>query len=303
MNTPLEFFWAEVTGRCQLQCVHCYADSGPTGTHGTMTATDWTAAISQAAQLGARMVQFIGGEPTLHPALAELIGHALDAGLQVEVYSNLVHVPPALWEVFCRPGVRLATSFYSDDRARHRAITGRDALPRVQANIAEAVRREIPLRAGVVDLGDGQRVDRAQAVLAGLGVTDMGVDRMRRLGRASGGVREVSELCGRCGDGIAAILPDGTVTPCPLSRWLSAGSLREAGLPSLIGEVRRLSERVILPAAGSRRCGPDHCEPSCNPGCDPGLHKPDHCRPNASCQPNKPVPPQCQPTFKCAPTK
>ncbi|HEY3514514.1 MAG TPA: hypothetical protein VGL36_35370 [Kribbella sp.] len=42
-------------------------------------------------------VQFIGGEPTLHPASPELLRRALAAGLEVEVFSNLVHVTPALW--------------------------------------------------------------------------------------------------------------------------------------------------------------------------------------------------------------
>ncbi len=38
----------EITGRCQLACVHCYAESGPHGTHGTMTLVDWLAVIDQA---------------------------------------------------------------------------------------------------------------------------------------------------------------------------------------------------------------------------------------------------------------
>lgn len=33
-TAPLRFLWLEITGRCQLACAHCYADSGPTGTHG-----------------------------------------------------------------------------------------------------------------------------------------------------------------------------------------------------------------------------------------------------------------------------
>ena len=60
-STPLRSLWAELTGKCQLSCLHCYAGSGPDGTHGTMTADQWEMALTQAAALGARMVCFIGG--------------------------------------------------------------------------------------------------------------------------------------------------------------------------------------------------------------------------------------------------
>jgi MoaA/NifB/PqqE/SkfB family radical SAM enzyme len=93
----IRFMWLEITGRCQLSCIHCYAGSGPDGGHGTMTAADWERVIGEAAAAGVEMVQFIGGEPTLHPDLPRLVDHALAQGLEVEVFSNLVHVAPALW--------------------------------------------------------------------------------------------------------------------------------------------------------------------------------------------------------------
>ncbi|MGH3779149.1 MAG: radical SAM protein [Pseudonocardiaceae bacterium] len=70
----LSFVWLEITGKCQLECVHCYADSGPQGTHGTMTTEDWVVVIGQAAALGTRMIQFIGGEPTLRGWTARRAG-------------------------------------------------------------------------------------------------------------------------------------------------------------------------------------------------------------------------------------
>jgi hypothetical protein len=44
----LSFVWLEITGRCQLECIHCYAASGPRGTNGTMSLDDWTGVIDQA---------------------------------------------------------------------------------------------------------------------------------------------------------------------------------------------------------------------------------------------------------------
>ncbi|MYR97521.1 MULTISPECIES: radical SAM protein [unclassified Streptomyces] len=64
--SALRFAWLEVTGLCQETCSHCYADSGPKGTHGTMAVADWLRVIDQLADMGTVDVQFIGGEPTLY---------------------------------------------------------------------------------------------------------------------------------------------------------------------------------------------------------------------------------------------
>jgi MoaA/NifB/PqqE/SkfB family radical SAM enzyme len=88
-----------------------------------MTVGGWKAVIDQCVDADVSDVQFIGGEPTLHPHLTDLVAYALDRGLMVEVFSNLVRVTPAMWEVFSRPGFSLATSYYSDEAAQHDAIT------------------------------------------------------------------------------------------------------------------------------------------------------------------------------------
>lgn len=230
---PTTFLWLELTGKCQLECTHCYAGSGPSGTHGTMTVADWQRVVAEGAAMGVRTVQFIGGEPTLHDGLPELITYALDRSLTVEVFSNLVHVTARLWAAFDRPGVTLATSYYSDDPDQHAAITGHPTHARTRANIAEARRRGIPLRAGVIDLGPGQRVTQAEDELVQLGVPVVGRDRLRGIGRGSRGGAVVGELCGQCGDGVAAVGPDGSVRPCVFTRWMSVGNVREDRLVSI----------------------------------------------------------------------
>jgi hypothetical protein len=90
---------------------------------------------------------------------------------------------------------------------------------RTRANIAEAARRAIPLRAGIIDLREGQRVSGALAQLAGLGVADTGVDRLRQVGRGQRDAdASVDELCGKCATGVLAISPGGTVWPCVFTR-------------------------------------------------------------------------------------
>jgi len=291
------FVWLEITGRCQLACTHCYADSGAHGTNGTMTDDDWEAAIESAVGLGTSMVQFIGGEPTLHPALPGLIDHALRSGLEVEIFSNLVHVSAPLWEVFAQSRVRLATSYYSDRADQHETITRRrGSYARTKANIAEAVRRSIPIRVGVIDVQDRQGVGQARTELTELGVDEVRVDRLRQVGR---GVRDQhpdpAQLCGHCGHDKIAISADGSVWPCVFSRWLPVGNVRQQALAEIVRGPRMSTTVTALDRHfGSRRepgehdlcdplCGPN-CSPACNPSCWPTGAGP--CGPKGGCQPN-----------------
>ncbi|MFG1977041.1 radical SAM/SPASM domain-containing protein [Nonomuraea fuscirosea] len=279
------FLWLELTGRCQLKCRHCYANSGPQGTHGSMELTDWLTVIAQAPRNGVKRVQFIGGEPTLHPHFHALTLQALNAGLEVEVYSNLAHVSDKTWEVLSHPGVRLATSFYSDDPAQHALITGgRATFHHTVRNIQRALAAGIPLRAGMVRVLENQRLEQGRELLACLGVQKIGADSMRVLGRPAGdSVPDVKQLCGNCGRRSAAVLPDGSVTPCPLARWMrSSVDVREAGLSAALEAMRPHRELIAATVRPITMCGPDNdgechpCEPSCTPGCDPGVSSGDN---------------------------
>jgi MoaA/NifB/PqqE/SkfB family radical SAM enzyme len=260
VEIPTRFVWLHLTDLCQLECVHCATDSSPSGTHGRMTTDDWIRVLDETRDAGVRRVQFVGGEPTLHPGLPELIDHALTLAVDVEVFSNLVRVPPALWEVFAQPGVSLATSYYSDDPAEHAAVTGRPSHARTRANIAKAVSLGIDVRAGVIDLGGTQRVEGARRDLVDLGVPSVGHDEVRELGRgARAGQRSAAQLCGRCGDGIAAVDPSGEVRPCLFARWVSAGNVLHRPLPRILADMP--SARAALAAAGMVVRPPQECTP------------------------------------------
>ena len=280
----VSFLQLELTSRCPLACAHCYAGSGPEGTHGSMTFGDWENVIGQAAGMGVSMVQFTGGEPTAHPAFPALVRCAVNAGLKTVVFTNLVTVRDAWWELFTQPDVSLATSYYSDLADEHEAVTRRrGSHAKTRANIAEAVRRGVPVRAGIIEVLPGQRVARAEAELRAFGVTNVGMDRTRRIGRAADvDTTGLSELCGHCGHGRAAVLPDGGVSPCVLARWMCAGNVRRQTLDQILGTTRweRLLSSIPSPTA---ICSPDKT------GCKPKGDGPD-------CQPAEK--PACRPQFR-----
>ncbi|MBP2479431.1 MoaA/NifB/PqqE/SkfB family radical SAM enzyme [Crossiella equi] len=261
------FLWLYLTDKCQQRCTHCATGSSPEGTHGTMTTEDWHRVLTQAAESGVHRVQFVGGEPTLHPDLGPLINHALALNMSVEVFSNLVWIPERLWPVLERPGVSLATSYYSDDEGEHAGITGARTLARIRTNLAEARRRAIPVRAGVIDHGGPQRLAQARWELADLGVEEVAQTRVRELGRAAPDGRGcAAELCGACGDGVAAIGPDGEVRPCLFAKWVTAGHVTGDGLDRALATMPRVRAGLIaagMPATTANACPPsgDNCWP------------------------------------------
>lgn len=281
------FLELEITSRCQLTCAsHCYAEAGPTKGHGVMTSDDWKKVIGEAARIGVEKVQLIGGEPTMHPQFAELLRHALNCGLAVQVFSNLYRVRLAWWELFGHPRVSLGTSYYSDDPAEHDAITGRTGShSATRANIIEAVRRRIPVKVGIIQMLEGQRTEEAHAEMKALGVTRVNVDRVREVGNAATTavtLPSVTQLCGACGEARAAIGPDGQVWPCVLSRFLHpAGNVRSTRLSDVFATDTWAALLSAIPRRpGSGGCVPDSCTPredSCTPS--PGVVT--ACNPNS----------------------
>lgn len=273
-QTTPQFLWLDLTRKCQLNCVHCYNASGPDGTHGTMTRENWIDVLDQAVSCGVRGIQLTGGEVTMHPDAPDLIDHALTIGLKVEIFSNLVHVTAEWWDLLQRDGVTLATSYYSDQDAEHNAMTGRRSHGRTRANIEKAVQFGIPLRVGLIVGSEAQRADEARRELEALGVSHVRVDHVRPFGRgAQDQAPNVDNLCGRCGSGRAAIGPNGEVSPCVFSGWLSAGSVKDAPLATILSSpamalanssIRRRRGPGSLDAGDP--CGPDDTDDECSPG-------------------------------------
>lgn len=290
---PPRFLWLDLTRKCQLACAHCYNASGPDGTHGTMTREHWIDVLDQGADHSVRRVQLIGGEPTLHPDAPALVEHALSLGLEVEVFSNLVRVTDAWWELFQRDGVTLATSYYSDHAGQHNAMTGRPSHARTRANIAKAVRLGIPLRVGIIVGSDDQRADEARRELEALGVTAIGVDHVRAFGRGAHEQEpDPADLCGRCGTGRAAIGPNGEVSPCIMSGWMSVGNVQAAPLADILGGPVMAEANAVIRKSQQPRGGGE-CYPDGAP-CAPDQAPPIPCSPDQECSPG-------HPTDKCSP--
>ncbi len=292
VNGVLNFLWLELTNRCNLQCIHCYTESGPhTGGGDILTPENYEDLMSEAHGLGCKKIQFIGGEPQLNPQFKRLLRFSTEVGFDfIEVFSNLTKLDEETLEISVENGVHFATSVYSDDPAAHDRIT---TVPgshrRTIGNLRRLVDRGVPARAAIISMdNDGEATERTGQFLRGLGAS-VGGNRsteVREFGRGQevvGKSESMDRLCGHCWNGNLAVAPNGNAMPCVMARQWPVGNVLENSLGDILnGDALRATRRQIYERAWMQTA----CEPFCMQSCGPDLSCP--CNPllcQQSCAP------------------
>lgn len=287
-KTPLNFIWLELTARCNLHCIHCYADSHPgLPLEDGMTRTHWERVLSEARDMGCEGVQFIGGEVLLVPYLDDLIRHARNLGFSfVEVFTNATLLDDATVEFFRSEGVHVATSFYCHEPEIHEQVTKRPgSWGKTLSAIDRLQQRGVSLRVGVIEM-EVNRPYVADTVgfLRERGVAHVGIDHARSVGRGvslSSTPSSLSELCGQCGNRRVCITSSGEVFPCIMSRAFPIGSVLNANLRAAISYDALSQFRRDLTAA--KRTEQTEITAACTPDCWPHGG----CSPHDICVPHK----------------
>ena len=96
---------AEVTHRCPLACPYCSNPVELTRAAQELTADDWGRVFRQAADLGVLQVHISGGEPGARRDLAQIVAHARDAGLYVNLITSGIGITRERLEELDRAGV------------------------------------------------------------------------------------------------------------------------------------------------------------------------------------------------------
>lgn len=193
-----------------------------------MSCDDWFEVLADAKNNGFQGVQFIGGEPTLHPDLDKLIGYARKVCdfKYIELYSNFSN--SLNWEFLAEMNVALATSFYSKDKYIHNLIVRHgNGYEKIVNNLNTAIALKFPLRVAVIEMLENFNcTDETVHFLKHLGVKDIRIDKVRKIGRACTKNSSFDDLdrqlCGACGINNLMINNEGDVYPCIMSthRWL-----------------------------------------------------------------------------------
>ena len=77
-----------MTRRCNLKCVHCYARSEDISYDNELTHEQSIAMMDDLARFGVPVLLFSGGEPTVHPRLVEYAKYAVSKGMRAVISTN-----------------------------------------------------------------------------------------------------------------------------------------------------------------------------------------------------------------------
>jgi 12,18-didecarboxysiroheme deacetylase len=77
-----------MTRRCNLKCVHCYARSEDISYDNELTHDQALAMMDDLAEFGVPVLLFSGGEPLVHPRLVEYARYAVSKGMRAVISTN-----------------------------------------------------------------------------------------------------------------------------------------------------------------------------------------------------------------------
>lgn len=123
-----------VTRYCNARCGFCLAP--PDGTHPDgdtlIHRLDWL------IDRGVKTIHFCGGEPTVHPALPQLLAHTHGRRANIKLTTNGIAISSAVSAALRTTGTRVKVSLHGD-REHHDRIVGRPAFDRTTRNLRRLV--------------------------------------------------------------------------------------------------------------------------------------------------------------------
>lgn len=255
-NKSFREVWLELTHRCNLRCLHCYASAGEGG--GSDMSTDvWLDVMSQLTELGCEHLQLTGGEPFSRLDFWQIAEAALGVGAETEIFSNLTLCSTDDLDR-CKDRVSVATTILGPNPDVHERITQiRGSFAKTVSAIKHLVSIQVPVRVSMIVMAQNEaHVDSTLAFIESLGVSRYGTDNMRFIGRGAENRTYSSTPTGNklpqvttspdrffynqafnsCWGHKLTIRPDGTVAPCIFARDINMGNVLSERLDAMIAK-------------------------------------------------------------------
>lgn len=252
----LSFVWLEISSACNLRCLHCYNNSGPSReiTKTKMSSEDWKKTLDAARNLGCKRVQLIGGEPLICRELAHcLIRHASFKKFDdIEIFTNATLLGESDINVFLENKVKVSSSLYGSSSMIHDKITKTEgSFKKTISALKFLKKRGVPTRVSVTMMSYNEEdyTNIADFLKEETGIEDVRYDIVRAVGRGSNSSllspklkkkqRMTSPAFGKCyletfrkkkfGHSCLAnkicVRADGEVTPCIMERRKKFGNI------------------------------------------------------------------------------
>lgn len=155
----LEFIWLELTTRCNLKCLHCYADGGHAGQTAELDIKSWKKIIREGFKLDCRKLQFIGGEPFLYNGLFDLALYARESGYKfIEIFTNGTFLTREAIKKIKDLEINIALSIYSNCPSIHDKITQtKGSYSSVYQNLLILKEAKVPTRVALILMKQNQK--------------------------------------------------------------------------------------------------------------------------------------------------
>jgi 12,18-didecarboxysiroheme deacetylase len=88
-----------ITQRCNLKCVHCYAHSKNIAFDNELSLSEGKILIDDLAEFGVPVMLFSGGEPLVRKDLPELAAYAVNKGMRAVVSTNGTLITPQIAQI------------------------------------------------------------------------------------------------------------------------------------------------------------------------------------------------------------
>ncbi len=257
--------WIEPTDRCNLFCVHCYAQSRLNRNDKGLSTGKWLSIIDELEEIGVKQLVFTGGEPLLRNDLLQLLTHAfLNKNLRhIQILTNAsLFTPSPLLDFIAEKEIGVGFSFYSHTAAVHDRMTRTPgSWDKTVQGIKLLVSKKIRPAANIVFTEINEEdVDKTRNFLVSLGLenedimsnvvlptgrgchSDYHVKNYDHLIRKSYALEDRfapggwSDYRGTCWRGKFAIKADGRLIPCTMCREIEIGDIRHKKLSEIIDE-------------------------------------------------------------------
>ena len=115
----------ELTRACNYRCIYCYAaDPNGVNVSNELTFDEISNVLDQIAELGARKIILLGGEPLIYPRLKEVLDLIYSKGMVAEIFTNGALVTDEMAKMLAAYPVRVIVKLNTMNSELHDHLTG-----------------------------------------------------------------------------------------------------------------------------------------------------------------------------------